>query len=158
MTDKTNDLQISFLFSYKNLRALYIAGNVLNAIVFVLPYLSYRGGTFGRPGNVVYSTLEICRLSLDNGILGWGLIMVLTFCGSVALAALAISYPRRWVFIAGSCYTAFWLMFDFFSVTDPNVQYIFLTRFLEKVAITLTLVGFWVKPPTSNAISQPSNH
>lgn len=93
---------VSVSLGYRNLRALFIAGFVLEIILTFVPSRGADGRSF--------SDFESIRWAFQQGRDGLAFLSVSMFCFTVACAALAIAYPRRWVFIAGACFAAFGLI------------------------------------------------
>jgi hypothetical protein len=129
---------VSLPFGYGNLRALFVAGFVLEIILTFVPSHGAEGRSF--------SDFESVRWSFQQGGRdGLFLLSVSMFCFMVACPALALSHPRRWVFIAGASFAMFGLVLEFFTGSNENVY--FLPRLLDYVAIAMMLTGFWIKPP-----------
>jgi len=151
-------LPVSFSLTYRNLRALFFAGFALTAVLTFVPALKAEvGGFMGMGGEErSLSALDLIRLLFQGGQAGLGILFVLMFCTTVAFAVLAIKYPRRWVFIAGSCYAVFGILLAFFSGSNKDIQYYFLPRLLGYIATAMTLTGFWVRPPIHPATPQPT--
>ncbi len=153
MNETTNTPTVSFSLTYRNLRALFIAGFALNALIFFLPAFKVKvGSVLGMGGEVrTFSALTLTREVIQAGHIGVGLFFVIVFCIAVAFVVVAIKYPRRWVFITGACYTVFWLIFGFFSGENKDTQQLFLPQLLGYIASAMTLAGFWIRPPTQAA-------
>ena len=157
MNETQNPPTVSFSATYRNLRALFIAGFALNAILFFVPALKAKvGGFLGFGGEErTFSVLTLTREIIQAGHLGLGLFFVIIFCIAVAFVVLAIKYPRRWLFITGACYTIVWFIFALFSGSGKDTEELFLPKLLGYVASALTLSGFWVRPPAPTATIPP---
>jgi hypothetical protein len=129
----------------------------MEAVLWFVPtYKVAVGGLIGQGGQErSLSNLDAVRLVIQSGQLGLGILFVLFFCITAAFVALAMKYPRRWVFIAGSCFELFELVFDFFSGSNPNMQPYLLPQLLGYVAAAMVLAGLWVKPPTLGITPDP---
>jgi hypothetical protein len=158
MNEPENPPTVSFSLTYRNLRALFIAGFVLQCVLVFVPSLRMTvGSVMGYGGEVrTFSDLEIIRLLFQGGKMGLGTYLVILFCATATFAVLAIKYPRRWVFIAGSCFTIYGIIYGVFAGSDPNVQYLFLPRLLDYISSAMTLGGFWVRPPIATEPKQPT--
>jgi hypothetical protein len=130
---------VSVSLGYRNLRALFIVGFVLEIILTFVPCHGADGRSF--------SDFESIRWAFQQGRDGLAFLSVSMFCFAVACAALAIAYPRRWVFIAGACFAAFNLILELFSGSNGNVY--FLPQLLDYVATAMMITGFWIKPPAT---------
>lgn len=155
MSDTPNSPSVQPSFSYRNLRALFVVGFALDAaMVFVPSFRMKVGGFMGMGGEErSLSVLDAIRLAFANGQFGIGMFFVLCFCAAVAFAVLAVKFPRRWVFVAGSCFAAFMTVLSIFmgSGDDAHTHRYLLPRLIGYVCAVLQLVGFWVRPPIEPA-------
>jgi hypothetical protein len=158
MNETQNVPTVSFSFTYGSLRALFFVGFALSAVLEFVPVLKMKvGGFMGIGGEErSMSALDLIRLLFQGGQTGLAILFVLMFCVTLAFAALALKYPRRWVFIAGSCYAVFVIVLDFFSGSNKDVEYYFLVQLLGYIATAITLTGFWVRPPVQTTAAQPA--
>jgi hypothetical protein len=155
---------LNFLLTYRNLRALFIAGFVIKAILFFIPSFSMRAGGFmGRGGEErSMSRFDLSRVASPvgqspNPYASIG--TVFAFCILITFILLAVCYPRRWVFIAGACVTAIGILGGillFFVLPNHNNHRFFFPRLLHFVATAMVLSGFWIKPNTAIATVQPT--
>jgi hypothetical protein len=133
----------------------------MSTVLFFVPSVKVSvGGFLGTGGEVrSLSSLDGVRVIFQSDRPGLGFLFTLMFCVTAAFALLGVMYPRRWVFVAGPCYMIFGLVLDFFSGPNPSVEYYFLPRLLGYIALTMTITGFWIKPPAlgvTTARSAPS--
>lgn len=108
------------------------------------------------------SHLDLARFCFRLGLPGWGfytrwgfynmLVLVLP----VAFAALAILYPRRWVFIAGSIFAIYQLLFAFVGPHNPEIQPRLICLVLTNAARVAALAGLWVKPAACHPLAVPA--
>lgn len=140
---------------FQLLRQLFIAGYAIALILFFVPSIEITSRThtslFSAPETSTdsYSTFEITRLLGKKGEMGLQLFVVASFAISAALLILAITYPKRWVFITGASMTAFFLLWNLFSAPDEHVKALFLPAIVGYISSGLALLGFFVRPPRS---------
>lgn len=149
MNKESNPPQEGFSLTYRSLSILFIAGFTIQAVLWFVPAAKVTvGGLIGQGGQELsLSNLDAVRLLIQSGQVGLGILFVTFFCITVAFVALAMKYPRRWVFIAGSCFEFFGMVLNFFSGSNPNVQHYLLPQLLGYVAAAMVLTGLWIKPP-----------
>lgn len=136
--------------SFQTLRILFICGYLMSIGLTFVPSLeiSKHEGMFGM-GEVVkhtYSLYEIIRLLYESGEYDWQLFYVTVFAVEIAFVILAIRYPKRWVFISGASFTAFFLLWSFFTPSREGIKYILIPRVLGYVADAFVLLGFFARP------------
>jgi hypothetical protein len=150
MSELSETPTVSFTLSSQILRVLFVAGFALNAALTFVPTLKNESGGFMGLGSEKQSLsgFDIVRMTFQHGQGGLGVFYVLVFCIPVAFAVLGITYPRRWVFITGSCFTVFLLLLNLFAGSAEGVEYYFLPRLLGYLSFAMTLTGFWVKTST----------
>lgn len=134
---------------YRSYRRVFIGGFALSILLWFVPSVTMKvGGFLGVGGEEkTLSVLDVVRMLFRAGHLGFAFFLVLLFCISAAFLVLAIKYPRRWVFVAGSSYAVFGIILDVFSGSGTDVHYIYLPKAMGYLATAMTLVGFWCKPP-----------
>lgn len=117
---------------------------------------------FGATGNPQPLTpLDYYRLLFQLGRTGFGSFSVfvysfkvLSYAASGVLVVLAFTTPTRRVFVSGGLLCTFLLVLLplHLLLTEANgegVEVYFLPRFLAYLALTLPLIGFFVRPPRS---------
>ena len=106
------------------------------------------------------STFQIIGIMFENGEAGWALYNSVSYCFTAAFILLALKYPRRWVFLAGSYYTVANVVVGslFPASTNGNAEWMLLSRLLEHIARLMRLVGFWVLPPACGGDSNHGNN
>ena len=124
--------------TFRTLRALFLAGYVLNIILWFVPAVKTTAG--------LLSMFSIVRLLSQQGDLG-AYYYVLIFASNIVFIALALALPRRLVFFTASSVAAFFILLDLFSASDYQMTYFLAPRVLQWVASLLTLLGFFMKPP-----------
>ena len=135
--------------AYQALRALFVGGFALDIVLMFVPSIEVTtAGFLGFGGTVIsMSGLDVIRRLFQSGEVGLAMLLVLLFCAQVAFLILAMKYPKRWVFVAGSCFAVFLVILGLFAGSSDNVEEYFVPRVLSYVATALQLAGFWVKPP-----------
>ena len=141
--------------TFRTLRALFLAGYVLNIILWFVPatFVGFFAGC-GSSGGFLVSMFSIVRLLSQQGNLGATIFFVLIFVSNIVFIALALALPRRWVFLTASSVAAFFILqggliglLRLFSASDEQMTYFLVFRVLQWVASLLTLLGFFMKPP-----------
>ncbi len=135
--------------TFRTLRALFLAGYVLNIILWFVPsFKASIGGFMGMGGEErVLSMFSMVQLASQQGNMGLTIFMVLIFASNIVFIALALALPRRWVFITASSVAAFFILLNLFSGSNEQVTYFLVPRVLGWAASLLTLVGFLMRPP-----------
>ncbi len=142
------------------LRALFIAGFLIQAIDCLVPNFRLSGETlrlWQSTGEVerLVSFFDLVRFCFRLGLLGWGFYNLVMLVIPFAAAILAVTAPRRWVFVAGSICGIWQLLFELVAPGNPEIKPSFLFQLVDHVAIVATLPGFWVKTP--RARPKPAN-
>ena len=143
-TGDSNQTPSVYSFLYKNLQAVFFFGFALSVVLFFVPC--------AETNVMVLSLFDCTRLCLQNNVnLGLGSLLFFSFCSSLTFAVLTIQHPRRWVFIAGACYTSFWLLYDWFlsGPDDGSVKVYVLWNVFQYASSAMILTGFWIRPDTS---------
>jgi len=133
-----------FTFLGKNLQVVFFLGFALSVVLFFVPCV--------ETNDMVFSGFDVTRILLQKNVsMGTAFILFFSFCASLTFAVLAIQYPRRWVFIAGACYTSLWLLYGWFhsGSDDGSPKVIFLFKLFDYASSTMILTGFWIWPDTS---------
>jgi hypothetical protein len=85
---------------------------ILNFFPSVRSPLAYLLGSEARFGG----WSDLIRFYIQSGFAGSAILSIMKACLPIAFLVLAITYPRRWVFIAGTLYTALRLVFTGFEL------------------------------------------
>lgn len=140
----SNPTQAIYSFVYKNLQAVFFLGFALSVVLWFVPA--------GEINGVAFSLFDLTRLIFQRSFnQGFGVVLFLSFCASIAFAVLTIQLPRRWVFIAGACYTSVWLLYNWFlsGPSNESVKVFFLYNLFDYVSSAMTLTGFWIRQDIS---------
>ena len=87
-------------------------------------------------------------------LLSSGSYNLLMFVPPCAFAALAITHPRRWVFITGSLLAIYQFLWEYVSPRNHEIQVLTVSLVVTHIAIAMTLVGFWVKPAARALVAE----
>ena len=129
------------------LRSMCVLGFGLMLVLYFVPkYQMTVGGLFGFGGQLqTFSDLDAYRLFFRQGRTGLFLFGVGTFFASGAFLVLALTRPRRWVFVSGASFATFLLILFLFIGQSPDQTYLPIPRILDYVSMALPLSGFWAK-------------
>jgi hypothetical protein len=161
MSEERREATISVPIGYRTTRLVFLAGLLLDLILWFVPaYRMMVGGVLGFGGEWrSLSALDVTRLNFQRGQAGWGFLDVAFFAATAVVLFLAWKQPKRWVFVAGASIFAFGLLLEFFMGSSESVQRYFLPRLLYYLAALAALTGFWIKPPVGGeapSVSKPS--
>lgn len=97
MNETTTAPTISFALTYQNLRALFIAGFTLDAVLFFVPVIKTKVGSFAGIGGEerTLSALDLTHALMQSEHAGRGIFYVVIFSAMVAFAVLAIKIRAR---------------------------------------------------------------
>ncbi len=134
---------------YETLRRFFLLGYAMNIVLWFVPAVKARvGGFFGFGGKEELLSMFSFARMVSQGSPGLAMFLVLVFASNIVFIVLALKYPKRWIFLAGSSLAAFFLLLDVFSSnSNDQVRYLLLPRLLDWAATALTLTGFLIKPP-----------
>lgn len=137
------------IVSYRRLRNLFLLGYALNIVLWFVPAITMRVGTFLGVGgeDKTFSMFSLVRLISQQGKLGLTIFFVSVFASNIVFIVLALALPRRWVFLTASSVAAFLILLGLFSGSSEQAQYFLIPRLLGWAASLLTLIGFFIRPP-----------
>ena len=145
MSEERREVTILVPIGYRTTRLVFLAGLLLDLILYFVPALGFGGEEKSL------SPLDVTRLYFQRGEAGWGFLNVAFFAATAVVLFLAWKQPKRWVFVAGASIFAFGLLLEFFMGSSESVQQYFLPRLLRYLAALAALTGFWIKPPVGGA-------
>jgi hypothetical protein len=138
--------------TFQLLRILFICGFLMSIGLTFVPRIEItQQGMFGI-GEVqkeTYSMYGLVRLLGERQEVGWQLFYVILFALQIVFVILAIKYPKRWVFISGASISAFLLLWDFFTPSREDIEYLLIPRVLDYISSAFVLLGFFAKPTSS---------
>lgn len=139
------------IFRYQILRAFFVCGYVLSVVLTFVPAYRIRtrvGGFFDNHLEYrVLSTYDLIQFMHQEGEYGWWMFYVLIFAVAIAFIALALKYPKQWVFIAGATFAGFLLLLNLFSGTPEGIEHLLIPTVVDYISTILILSGFFIKPP-----------
>lgn len=137
---------------YGFLRTLFILGLLTNLALTFVPSMQMRAGGFlGFGGEEkLLSSYNMIQMLFNQGQVGLGIFLVGLFAVNIALAVLALTNPKRWVFVTAACITAFSLLLNLFSGSNESVKILSTPKTIGYIASALMLLGFFIKPPIQN--------
>ena len=145
------------------LRTLFIVAFTVQAIVSIAPNMTLVGTTLhywlntGGTDRLV-SDVDLIHFCFSLGLVVWGIYNALILVAPFALVALAIVYPRRWIFITGSVFAIYQFLFDHLGPHNNEIQVALICLVPINISRALALVGFWIKPVTCDlAAMQTAN-
>jgi hypothetical protein len=136
------------------LRTLFIVGFAYQALNYFLPDVRLTGQMLnlwlkmGGGGSSV-SDCDLARLCFHYASLGWGIYNISWSVAFFTFVALAIFYPRRWVFITGAVFAVYTFLMESLSLHGGEVRPLAFPLVLCNIAVALTLVGFAIMPPNT---------
>ncbi|MFQ6083957.1 MAG: hypothetical protein ACE5KE_01680 [Methanosarcinales archaeon] len=141
----------SNLFAYHVLRILFVCGYAIKILLTFVPSTRMKvGGFMGFGGEErVLSPYDMIQLLFKEKP-GAAMLIVIIFAIMVAFVVLALTYPKRWVFLTGAIFVAFFLLVSFFQPAREGVEYLIIPRVLGLIGEVLCLTGFFVKPPKAH--------
>jgi len=144
----------SGLFTYNLLRILFVCGYSIQIILTFVPSIHMKvGGFLGYGGEErVLSLYDMIQLIFPENP-GVALLMVTIFATWVAFVVLALTYPKRWVFLTGAILVAFFFLVNIFTPGQEGqegIEYFVIQRILSFIGSILCLSGFLVKPPKAH--------
>lgn len=132
---------------YQVLRSLFIVGYVMNFALWFAPIIRMKvGGIIGIGAEVRSFSMFSLITAISSTNPGQTFLAVLVFASDILFIVLAITYPRRWIFILASSVGVLVLLYSLFIVKLPGMHFL-LPQVLGYVAAALTLTGFLIRPP-----------
>ena len=157
----TDSLAVKPSRTYCLLRPVFVAGFILSLILYFVPCYKAAGDVLKgwlSIGGVErsLSSFDLCRLLLQTGNVQWGVFYIGLSGFELALVLLALRWPRRWVFIAGSSEQLYLLVAFLLRPSSADLSQPSFFAFLNYVSWAMCLTGFFVKPPRTGGGPRPS--
>jgi serine/threonine protein kinase len=134
-------------------RTIFIVAFAINIIAWIIPNIRLSGtilnawlNTGGTYRLVNYPDLIQLCFRLGFADWGWGIFDSLMFIWPFVFIALAILYPRRWVFVSGSIFAFYEFLFGLFFPHTGEIQVALICIVFLYIAKAMALAGFWVRP------------
>jgi len=140
--------------TFQILRTLFICGHLIYIVLTFVPTIKVSPQGMYGSGKVqeqTYSAYELIRFLGESEQFGWQIFYVVVFALDVAFVILAITYPKRWVFISGASMTAFFLLWDLFTPPKEGIVGMVIPNILDYVASAFVLLGFIAKPTSTTS-------
>jgi hypothetical protein len=130
---------------FRTLRVIFIAGYVGSIIVYFIPVEVMNNPNI-PPGS--YSMFDIIKMiaQVNPPV---AMVMVFFFALNIVIVVLALTYPKRWVFIVGASYAALALMYSFVSSSGQMVEFSLIMAVISWAIVLAELTGFFIKPASA---------
>lgn len=142
-------LIIFIRLSSDKLKTLFIIGFLINIILTFIPSTRIKtGGYLGIGGEEkLVSTHKMIQLAFRRNP-SIALLLVVVFAFFVAVVILAITHPKRWVFLSGAIVVAFFMLVNLFSPSQEElgVKGLIIPNIIGFIGNILCLTGFFIKP------------
>ncbi|HTV43548.1 MAG TPA: serine/threonine-protein kinase [Candidatus Sulfotelmatobacter sp.] len=129
------------------LRAIFIAGFALAAIVNLI----YTIMVVWRSTPELMQAVETGRLLRYFELIRAYSHLSVNWIAPYVFIALAITFPRRWIFITGSIFAIYEFLFYPLGPQYSEIQFGLGSMALINIARAMALAGFWVKPAKLHA-------
>lgn len=139
----------SGIFSYSNLRKLFVAGCAVNIILTFIPSAKIvHRGLLSRTvtSEEFVSNFDGIQLGFQHGQTGLAMLAVLIFGAWIVLAVMAFVNEKRVVFIVGGMLGGFAILLNLFSPNTPGVELLTLPLVLSYGADIALISGFFANP------------
>jgi len=149
---------------FPTLRFLFVCGFALETVLTFVPKMqekNFLGSMLGESKLNSVSSYNQIQQIFQAGDFFTGLFAVTSlFTIGIAFIVLAFAYPKRWIFITGSSYAAYWILVALFIPGRGDAEYFIFYIILGYVANALKLSGFFVRPTVNNseAVNASSHH
>ena len=149
VANRSTSIGSNSVFSYPLLRKCFVAGCLANIILTFVPSVKvvHRDFIFGNTtSEELLSNFDLIQMGFQTGQNGLAFLAIIIFGSWIALSAMAVVNPIRWVFIAGGAIAGFTILVTLFSPTSGSVEIVTLTLVLGYGADALMLSGFLANP------------
>jgi len=146
------NIKNSEVSKFQILRTIFILGCLINITLYFVP--GFEVTNLFDKSDGIYSAYEIIKILGEHQKTGLQLLYVTIVVLYIVFTVLAISYPKRWIFILGASLTVFSLLWNFSSSGNGKIHYLLIFKILSNLGDVFILSGFFIKHPTIDASLQ----